>query len=82
MFETLLIFYNKTDMKKGSKLKCKEDIKNMLNMPLFEKGKTYEVLYTNNESTEVLVCINHILYANEYESFPLEWVNKNFKFIS
>jgi hypothetical protein len=69
-------------MKKGSKLKCKEDIKNMLNMPLFEKGKTYEVLYTNNESTEVLVCINHILYANEYESFPLEWVNKNFKFIS
>ncbi len=82
MFETLFNFYNKTDMKKGSKLKCREDIKNMLNMPLFEKGKTYEVLYTNNESTEVLVCINHILYTNEYESFPLEWVNKNFKFIS
>ena len=66
-------------MKKGSKLKCKEDIKNMLDMPLFEKDKVYEVLYVDHESTEIRVCLNHILYANEYNSWPLEWVNKNFK---
>ena len=66
-------------MKKGSKLKCKEDVKNMLGMPLFEKGVIYEVLYVDHESTEVLVCLNHVLYANEYNSFPLEWVNEKFK---
>ena len=66
-------------MKKGFKLKCREDIENHHGMPLFEKGKTYEVLYIDHESTEILVCLNHILYATEYISFPLEWVNKNFK---
>jgi hypothetical protein len=72
-------FLHKIVMKKGFKLKCKEDINNMLGMPLFEKDKIYEVLYVNHESTEVLVCLNHILYANEYNSWSLEWVNKNFK---
>ena len=46
--------------------------------PLFEKGVEYEVLYVDNEETEVMVCINHNLYANEYQSFPLEWVVENF----
>jgi hypothetical protein len=68
-------------MKKGLKLKCKENVTNLLGMPLFEKGKIYEVLYTNNETTEVLICLNHIMYANEYRSFPLEWVNQKFKIV-
>lgn len=66
-------------MMKGKKLRCRENIENMLGMPLFKKGEVYEVLYVDNESDEVLVCLNHILYANEYNSWPLEWVNKKFK---
>lgn len=66
-------------MMKGKKLRCKENIDNMLGMPLFKKGEVYEVLYVDNESDEVLVCLNHILYTNEYNSWPLEWVNKKFK---
>jgi hypothetical protein len=66
-------------MRKGDKLICINEIKNIMNMPLFEKGKTYDVLYVDNEDVEVMVCLNHNLYANEYNSFPLEWVNKNFE---
>ena len=51
----------------------------MIGMPLFKKDEIYEVLYVNHESTEVRVCLNHILYANEYNSWSFEWVNKNFK---
>jgi len=74
-----MIFLHKIVMKKGFKLRCKEDINNMIGMPLFKKDEIYEVLYVNQESTEVRVCLNHILYANEYNSWSLEWVNKNFK---
>jgi hypothetical protein len=66
-------------MRQGDKLICINEIKNIMNMPLFEKGKTYDVLYVDNEDVEVMVCLNHNLYANEYNSFPLEWVNKNFE---
>jgi hypothetical protein len=48
-------------------------------MPLFVEGNEYEVLYVDHEKTEVKVCLNHALYANEYNSFSLEWVRKNFK---
>ncbi len=81
MFLNIANFFDKIDMKKGLKLKCQKDVKNILGMPLFEKGETYEVLYTCNESTEVLVCLNHILYANEYNLWPLEWVNEKFKIV-
>ena len=60
---------------------CRESVDNMLGMPLFKKGEVYEVLYVDNESDEVLVCLNHILYANEYNSWPIEWVNKKFKIV-
>ena len=66
-------------MRKGDKLICVNEITNIMNMPLFEKGKTYEVLYVDNEDVEVMVCLNHNLYANEYNHFSLDWVNKNFK---
>jgi hypothetical protein len=66
-------------MRKGDKLICLEDIPNTLGMPLFKKDEVYEVLYVDNEKTEILVCLNHILYANEYNQFPLEWVLKKFK---
>jgi uncharacterized protein YlbG (UPF0298 family) len=67
-------------MRKGDKLICINEITNIMNMPLFEKGKTYEVLYVDNEDVEVMVCLNHILYANEYNNFSVGWVNKNFKY--
>ena len=66
-------------MRKGDKLICQKEINNFLGQPLFEKGKEYDVLYVNNEDVEVMVCLNHNLYANEYNSFTLEWVNSNFK---
>lgn len=66
-------------MRKGDKLICKETINNIFGMPLFEKGKEYQVLYIDNEKVEVMVVLNHNLYANEYQQYPLDWVNKNFK---
>lgn len=66
-------------MRKGDKLICKETVNNVFGMPLFEKDKEYEVLYIDNEKTEVMVILNHNLYANEYMEYPLEWVSKKFK---
>ncbi len=65
-------------MRKGDKLKCLEDIPNALGMPLFKKDHIYEVLYVDNEDTTIQVCLNHILYANEYQTFDLYWVNEKF----
>jgi hypothetical protein len=66
-------------MRKGDKLICQKEVNNLLGQPLFERGKEYDVLYVDNEDVEVMVCLNHNLYANEYNSFPLEWINSNFK---
>lgn len=68
-------------MRKGDKLICKETINNIFGMPLFEKGKEYEVLYIDNEKVEVMVVLNHNLYANEYQQYPIDWVNKNFQHV-
>jgi hypothetical protein len=65
-------------MKKGDKIICKRTIKNLLGDPLFKKGHEYEVLYINNEDIITKVVLNHIMYANEYNEFDLEWVLKNF----
>lgn len=66
-------------MRKGEILICKETVNNVLGMPLFEKGKEYEVLYVDNEQAEIMVVLNHNLYANEYMEYPLDWVSKKFK---
>lgn len=66
-------------MRKGDKLICKEPVNNVFGMPLFEKGKEYEVLYVDNEQKEVMVVLNHNLYANEYMEYPIDWINKKFK---
>lgn len=66
-------------MRKGDKLICKETIKNIFGMPLFEKDKEYEVLYIDNEKNEIMVVLNHNLYANEYTEYSLDWVSKKFK---
>jgi hypothetical protein len=62
-------------MKKGDKLVCLETINNGLGNPLFIMGKTYTILSVDDNE----VFLDHILYANEYNSFPIEWVNKKFK---
>ncbi len=66
-------------MRKGEILICKETVNNVFGMPLFEKGKEYEVLYVDNEQAEIMVVLNHKLYANEYMEYPLDWVSKKFK---
>lgn len=68
-------------MRKGDKLICKETINNIFGMPLFEKNKEYEILYIDNEKTEVMITLNHNLYANEYQQYPLDWISKNFKYV-
>jgi hypothetical protein len=68
-------------MKKGDRLICKETINNIFGMSLFEKGKEYKVLYVDNEQTEIMVVLNHNLYANEYQQYSLDWINKNFKHV-
>ena len=49
-------------MRKGDKLICKKDIKNIFGWILFEKGKVYEVLYIDNEKPEIMVVLNHKMY--------------------
>ena len=66
-------------MRKGDKVICKKTINNVLGWTLFEKDKEYDVLYVDNEQIKVMVTLNHNLYGNEYNSYPIEWVNKNFK---
>ena len=66
-------------MKKGDKVKCLKTIKNLLGCTLFEKGKIYNVLHVDNETVRVMVTLDHILYANEYMEYDLDWVLKNFK---
>ena len=67
-------------IRKGDKLICTEDVNNMFGWPLFEKGKEYEVLYVDNEKTEVMVVLNHKVYDDEYKEYSLEWINENFKY--
>ena len=59
---------------KGDKLVCIETVYNFLQQTLFIKDEVYEVLDNDGE-----VFLNHILYGNEYNSFPIEQVNKKFK---
>lgn len=66
-------------MKKGDNLICLNTINNKFGMPLFEKDKVYTILYVDNESLIKTICLNHILYANEYSEFDSDWVIKNFK---
>jgi len=52
---------------KGDKLVCIETVYNFLQQTLFIKDEVYEVLDNDGE-----VFLNHILYGNEYNSFPIE----------
>lgn len=61
-------------MKKGDKLKCNNDITNIFGWILFEKGEIYNIIGIDDEE----IYLNHVLYANEYNSYNREWVNKNF----
>jgi hypothetical protein len=68
-------------MRKGDKLICKDTVNNIFGMPLFEKDKEYEILYVDNEKSEIMVVLNHNLYGNEYMEYSLGWINKNFKYV-
>lgn len=63
------------NLKKGDKLMCIYTINNIMDMPLFEEGKTYEILDIQDDE----VCLNHNLYANEYGYFYIDFVQRNFK---
>ncbi len=66
-------------MKQGDKLRCLKTIRNPFGQPLFLKGKIYDVLFVDTENVKTYVTLNHILYANEYMPFEIEWVAQNFK---
>ena len=65
-------------MRKGDKLICTKEVKNFLGLLLFEEGKEYTVLYVDHEDINIMVCLDHILYGNEYNSFSIDWVNSRF----
>ena len=62
-------------MEKGDILICQETVKNFLGWTLFETGKEYRILSIDDEE----VLLDHTLYANEYNSFPIDWVSQKFK---
>lgn len=66
-------------IRQGDKLICLEDVNNIFGQPLFVKGEVYDVIYVNNENITTTICLKHILYANEYSEFDLEWVLNRFK---
>ena len=66
-------------MRQGDKLRCLKTLNNVFGQPLFLKNEIYEVLYVDQEDVKIYVTLNHILYANEYQPYDLEWINKHFK---
>lgn len=66
-------------MRTGDKLICLNNINNVFGKPLFIKGEEYTILSIDNEAVTKTICLNHILYSNEYSDFDLEWIRKNFK---
>ena len=65
----------KQEFEVGNKLKCIKDSYNLFGDPLFLKDNTYEVLFVDDEIT-----LNHILYANEFGSFSIDFVKEHFIF--
>ena len=60
--------------KKGDKLVCLNTINNFIAEPLFIEGEIYTVLDVDGED----VTLDHILYANEYADFTIDYIDKNF----
>lgn len=62
-------------MEIGTKLLCTNDVFNIFNQPLFIKDQVYEILHVYGSDSIVL---NHILYANEYADFDMNFIKENF----
>lgn len=65
-------------MRKGDKFKSIFDIRDSFDRLIFKKGDVYEILYINNETFNVKICLSHIKYE-ENEYYDPEWIVKNFK---
>jgi len=59
----------------GDKLKCLNSIYNIFQKPLFIKNYIYEVLGVDGDE----ITLNHILYANEYDSYNINFILENFE---
>ena len=62
-------------MKPGDKLKCSKTVYQLMDKPMFIEGNVYEVLDINGRE----ITLNHILYANEYQEFDIDFINEKFK---
>lgn len=63
------------NLKESDKLKCIKSVNNLFGWPLFIKDKEYNVMCIYGGE----VILNHILYANEYLPYPLNFVKKHFE---
>jgi hypothetical protein len=63
------------DIKIGDKFKCLKTINNIFRHPLFIKDNVYDVLSIDDE----YITLNHVLYANEYSPFKLDFILINFE---
>ena len=62
-------------MKPGDKLKCSKTVYQLMDKPMFIEGKTYEIFNVYGRE----ITLNHILYANEYQEFDIDFINEKFK---
>jgi hypothetical protein len=65
-----------TQFNEGDKFLCTRTVNNVLGWPLFEEGKTYEILYKDDYG----YTLNHNLYANEYvDDWDIGFILLNFR---
>lgn len=63
-------------MKVGDILICKKTINNVFRLPLFIVNHEYRILHIDDQYDEIY--LEHILYSNEYSSFPRKTIEENF----
>lgn len=63
-------------MKSGYELRCKLNFK--FKNSIFEKGDRHKIIFIDNESVEILICIDK-KEENNYIVLPLSLVYKKFE---
>jgi hypothetical protein len=69
---------NKDQLKVGDKLRCTNTRTNIYGQSLFIKDEVYNILSIDEDPNGTYLTLDHILIANEYGEFSLNFVNTNF----
>lgn len=63
-------------IKKGDQFRCRKNIVNLFGWPLYIKDNVYKVIGMRDNDE---ITLDHIIYANEYQSITKEYIFKNFE---